>query len=223
MQIVVQTPRCDELSGSGCTFGSTEFSGEQISLLAGGFGCYWRRWWWRTCADHDHKMVERGVFGVSQLPSLSVFTQSQAQATADIKILLETITDCLRFVTEFFEVISESGPHIYHSALQLAPHSSIVRRLYGDWIHSPLLRVAIGVPTSWDACVASSGFSTAVRGAAWSPCGRFVALGLEVATEIRDSNTLEISSILKPPYARFAPQSLIFSPDGRMLACYSHG
>ena len=152
-----------------------------------------------------------------------MFTPSQIQASVDVVALLDIVTDCLRFVTEFFEVISESGPHIYHSALQLAPHSSIVRNLYSHLIHSPLLRIMVGVPTPWDACVATSGLSSVVYTASWSPCGQFVALGFKVAIEIRDSNTLEISSTLKPPPVRFSPRVLAFSPDGRMLACYSQG
>ena len=154
-----------------------------------------------------------------------MFTMSQVRSTANTNInaLLDTTTDCLRFVTEFFEVINESGPHIYHSALQLAPHSSIVRKLYSHQIHSPMLRVMSGIPTSWDACVASSGYSSPVRAAAWSPCGQFVALGFNVAVEIRDSNTLEILSILTPRHGGFAPRLLVFPPGGRLLACYSQG
>ena len=61
-----------------------------------------------------------------------MFTPSQVQVSVDIKALLDTVTDCLCFVTEFFEVISESGPRIYRSAPQLAPHLSIVRQSSGN-------------------------------------------------------------------------------------------
>ncbi|KAF9644482.1 hypothetical protein BDM02DRAFT_3150283, partial [Thelephora ganbajun] len=44
---------------------------------------------------------------------------------------VELANDCFRFVTGFFEVIEESAPHIYHSALPLSPQTSIVRKLYG--------------------------------------------------------------------------------------------
>ena len=76
--------------------------------------------------------------------------------SADISTVLNTATDCLRFVTEFFEVISQSGPHIYHSALQLAPQSSIIRKLYSKQIYSPVTRVVTGIPESWDSCTASA-------------------------------------------------------------------
>ena len=44
--------------------------------------------------------------------------------------LLNTARDCFHFVTKFFEPISVSAAYIYHSALELSPLSSIIRRLY---------------------------------------------------------------------------------------------
>ena len=147
----------------------------------------------------------------------------QIQASVHIGTLLDTTTDCLRFVTEFFEAISQSGPRIYHSALQLVPRSSVIWKLYGQQSHSTLSRVIVGIPTSWDGCVASTGVGSAVCAAAWSPCGQFVALGLKNTVEIRDSNTLEILSALKLPHMRSTPRLLIFPPNGHLLACYSQG
>ncbi|KAF9646351.1 hypothetical protein BDM02DRAFT_3061612, partial [Thelephora ganbajun] len=43
---------------------------------------------------------------------------------------LDLVDDCFRFVMRFFEIISTSCPHIYHSALPLCPRKSIVRSLY---------------------------------------------------------------------------------------------
>jgi hypothetical protein len=40
--------------------------------------------------------------------------------------LLDTAKDCFRFVIKFFEPINVSATHIYHSALELTPLSSIV-------------------------------------------------------------------------------------------------
>jgi hypothetical protein len=45
-------------------------------------------------------------------------------------------------VTKFFEPINVSATHIYHSALELSPLSSIVRRLYYHQRHTPFPRVA---------------------------------------------------------------------------------
>ena len=40
--------------------------------------------------------------------------------------LLNIATDCLQFVTSFFEVIDVSTTNIYHLALEQSPLSSIV-------------------------------------------------------------------------------------------------
>jgi len=40
--------------------------------------------------------------------------------------LLNTARDYFQFATNFFEVINVSAPHIYHSALELSPLSSVV-------------------------------------------------------------------------------------------------
>ena len=147
--------------------------------------------------------------------------QSQIQVSGDIN-LLDTTADYLRFVTEFLEIISQSGTHIYHSAIQLAPRSSIIRNLYNEHIHSPMLKIVAGIPDLWDSCTASAWSRTGVFCAGWSPCGRFVAFSLEPALlELRDSSTLEVKFILQPPSDRVGvcSHSIAFSPDGCLLAC----
>ena len=120
-------------------------------------------------------------------------------------------------MTEFFEVISESAPHIYHSALPLAPESSIIRKLYGQQI-SAAARVVAGIPSSWDLCTAIAGATSEPGHAIWSPCGQYIAAGLEKDIEIRDSTTLEMSRVLRPPdFENFNPNFLAFSPGGRLL------
>ena len=133
----------------------------------------------------------------------------------NVTTLLDITTDCLRFVTEFFEVISQSAPHIYHSALLLTPHSSIIRKLYTQYIYSPMTRVLTGIPTTWDSCTASA---SSVHKAIWSPCGQFIAAGHEQEIQIFDSTTLEKVSTLIPP-GFLVPYFLAFSPDGHLLAC----
>ena len=152
---------------------------------------------------------------------LLIFTKSWIQVSVDVSTLLDTAADCLRFITEFFEIISKSGPHIYHSALQLTPQSSIVWKLYSQQIHSPLLKVIAGVPASWDSCTASAGARVRVSHAVWSSCGLFVAATFEGTVQIRDSTTLERVSVLKPPThpVPLSPKFLTFSPSGNLLAC----
>jgi hypothetical protein len=146
---------------------------------------------------------------------------SQIQVFEDVNPLLDVTADCLRFVTEFFEVISQSGPHVYHSALLLAPESSLVRKLYGTQLCSPAARIVTGIPVSWDSCTAILGTTTGVCHAVWSPCGQFVAVCFVNGVGIRDSATLGKVLDLRPPSSleKFTPKSLAFSPNGRLLAC----
>lgn len=145
----------------------------------------------------------------------------QIQVSVDVNALLDTAADCFRFVTEYFELISQSGPHIYRSALLLAPQSSVVRSLYGKQIPSLVARVVTGIPVSWDSCTATLGAAVEVRYVVWSPCGQFVAVCFEDRVGIRDSTTLERLFDLRPPghLTSVTPKSLAFSPDGRLFAC----
>ena len=156
------------------------------------------------------------------LPSCLALTQHQIQGSFNIKTLLDTAADCLRFVTEFFEVISQSAPHIYHSALFLTPRSSIVWKLYGQHICSPMLKVITGMPALWDSCTASVGATMGVGHVVWSPYGQFIAVDIEEIIEVRDSSTLERVSVFKPPgpLSDHIPRSLAFSPNGCLLACH---
>jgi len=83
----------------------------------------------------------------------------------------DLVIDCSRFVTGYFEVINASSPHIYHSALVLAPQESIVRKLYEAYAH-PFTRIVHGLPTSWDTNTAA----TVIFLAVWSPCNSFIAI-----------------------------------------------
>lgn len=129
-----------------------------------------------------------------------------------------TAADCLRFVTEFFEIISQSAPHIYHSALPLSPVSSVVRKLYEQHMYS-VARVVTGIPASWDSCTATVGAASVPCHATWSPCGRFIAAGLEDDIEIRDSTTLGVLRSISFD-EDFTPNFLAFSPDGHLLVCF---
>ena len=50
---------------------------------------------------------------------------------------LDLVNDCFCFVTRFFEVISTSSPHIYHSALPLSPKPQLCRN-YINHMPTPL-------------------------------------------------------------------------------------
>ncbi|KAF9644365.1 hypothetical protein BDM02DRAFT_986061 [Thelephora ganbajun] len=121
----------------------------------------------------------------------------------------------------FFEIISTSGPHIYHSALLLCPQKSIVRSPYE--LHArPLTRIVCGLPNSWESSIASTRFPSWIEAAAWSPCSRFIAIpcwDLKLATiVILDGVTLERITTLD--YRQYRPpqtQQLAFSQNARLL------
>ena len=131
---------------------------------------------------------------------------------------LDLANDCHRFVAAYFEIIRASSPHIYHSALALAPKMSIVRKLYEPHSH-PLGRIVHGVSELWDsnASAATSPFS--VGQAAWSPCNSFIAICPwdTIRVDILDSVTLQRLQTFGPLEGLAQPLALIFSPERCML------
>ncbi|KAF9643223.1 hypothetical protein BDM02DRAFT_3192003 [Thelephora ganbajun] len=129
----------------------------------------------------------------------------------------ELANDCFRFVTGFFEVIEESAAHIYHSALPVSPQISLVWRLYGRHAN-PLTRVVHGLPVSWDPAIVTMEYCC--KAAAWSPCGRFIAISNGGSrAEIVDAATLKRLAIFDFPEGR--TENLVFSPDARLLMGFS--
>ena len=135
--------------------------------------------------------------------------------------LLEMARDYFHFVTKFFEVISISATHIYHSALELSPPSSIVRRLYYHQRLTLVPRVVAGTPDAWDQSITISGRDYDYISCTWSPCGRFVAVQTQEAVEIRDPLAFELLSTFAKPSGCLIG-GLAYSPDGRSLACLSN-
>ena len=120
----------------------------------------------------------------------------------------------------FFEVITTSAPHIYHSALPLSPRTSIVHKLYQSYSR-PLARVVRGLPISWES------ITTIVRhrnwaneAAVWSPCSRFIAVAQFETIEILDAVTRARLDSFKHPGETLW---LSVSPDSRSLTHLSHG
>ena len=133
--------------------------------------------------------------------------------------LLVTAKDYFNFVTKFFEPINVSATHIYHSALELSPLSSIVRRLYHHQRHTPFPRVVAGTADSWDRITYLFTGEVYTWSYTWSPCGRFVAALRHEFVEIRDVISSELVSTLGRHL--YGHPRLAYSPDGRSLACLS--
>ena len=125
-------------------------------------------------------------------------------------------------MTKFFEVIDVSATHIYHSALELSPLSSTVRRSYYDRRPTPFPRVAVGVPDSWDPNITISNIGFSPESTTWSPCGQFIATRTREVLEIRDALTLELLPAIQPtrPTSQLTG-TLAYSPDGCSIACAS--
>ena len=135
---------------------------------------------------------------------------------------LNLANDCFQFVTGFFEIISTSAPHIYHSALLLSPPTSIVQSLYGPQA-KPLARVVQGVPTSWEPSIANKRFSSNIRAVTWSQCSKFIAIAIDSSFEVvvLDAVTLGQLYTVHPKNQKITWDKLLFSPDGCLLTGYS--
>ena len=136
--------------------------------------------------------------------------------------LLDTTRDFFHFVTKFFEVTSISATHIYHSALELSPPSSIVRRLYHHQRITSSPRLAIGTPRSWSQSVAITNKDYIYGSCTWSPCGRFIATQTHEAVEVRDPLTSELlSNLQSTKHTHQLTGPLAYSSDGCSLCCAS--
>ena len=135
--------------------------------------------------------------------------------------ILDLVNDCFRFVTGFFDLISTSALHIYHSALPLSPQTSIVRVLYEPHAR-PLAKVIQGVPASWDSSIVDTTFPNTICAAAWSPCNRLVAIAQPSSSEIAilDAVTLDRLYTMCTTGQVHSWKNLVFSPDSRLLTCH---
>ena len=133
------------------------------------------------------------------------------------------VKDYFRFVITFFEVISASAPHIYHSALPLSPRQSTVRKLYEQYAR-PSARVVHGLSFSWEPIVATFGHHDFGLDFAWSPCTRFIAIAGSNSSSISivDAVTLKQLNTIEPPQGQRS-RGLSFSPDSRLLTQFSDG
>jgi len=121
-------------------------------------------------------------------------------------------------VTQFFEPINVSAVHIYHSALELSPLSSTVRKLYYHQQYTKFPRVVAGILDSWTQSKNISGIGSV--GSTWSPCGQSIATSWGGVIEIHDSLSSELLSTLSKPNTYFIGE-LSYSPDGHSLASLS--
>ena len=78
----------------------------------------------------------------------------------------------------------------------------------------------------WDDISAATTLPSELEVAVWSPCDRFIAITLRDArtVDILDSTTLQRLQTLEPPQdVSVDHRGCVFSPDSRILTCYSGG
>ena len=145
---------------------------------------------------------------------------------------LDLANDCFHFVTKFFEAISASALHIYHSALPLCPRSSVMWGLYGPYAN-PLVRLVHGTPTLWDLHAATFKCNGEIDDIAWSPCKRFIAVvpSSPGGIQILDAVTLDQLFTTSPIPLQEGTKALgsykfgssLFSPNGSLFTYYRKG
>ena len=161
-----------------------------------------------------------GLF-CSILPHPLTLIHSQGQQAKNQQ-LLQTARDCSYFVANFLEIINVSATHIYHSALELSPLSSITRKLYHHQRLNPSPKVILGNNDLWAATRVISSNQPYYLSSTWSPCSKFIAGVTEEVIEIWDANTFTLFSTLclTKVGAKFR-QGLAYSLGGLCLASYS--
>ena len=152
---------------------------------------------------------------------ISSFTFLNHSGLIQVSPTLDLAKDYSRFVIAFFEVISASAPHIYHSALTLSPKMSMVYKKYKQYM-CPLAWVVCGLPPSWKPIVATRHCEGFGGKAAWSPCNMFVAVAKPGAVEVCDARTLNLYKTFQSSL-NFMDQQLFFSLDSRFLTQFGDG
>ncbi|KAF9786511.1 hypothetical protein BJ322DRAFT_1218661 [Thelephora terrestris] len=144
----------------------------------------------------------------------------RAEKWVDVSWTVELNKDCLCFLVEFFDVISTSAPHIYTSALLLAPQTLAVHKLYKQY-SCPLAKVLWGLQNSWNVVLAKDCEAYANVVTCFSPNGCTLSL---VDKEKLTSWDLQTGSPLSTIFFtqrwddHINPFSVVYSMDGNMLA-----
>ena len=154
-----------------------------------------------------HSFISKIHWGYNQAPST-----------------LDLVRDYSRFIITFFEVISLSAPHIYHSALPLSPQTSIIRELYKQYAR-PMARVVRGLPSSWDSTAATLYSEITPFEAVWSLCNRAIVTVDRKSVVILDAVTLSRLHTFAIPsqYLDGEHWRPSLSPDGHCLTLVGRG
>ncbi|QRV96506.1 hypothetical protein RhiJN_24524 [Ceratobasidium sp. AG-Ba] len=156
---------------------------------------------------------------LSLLGMLSVAPASMLQverwcASERMKDCLAMAKDAYRFVLTFYDPISTSTPHLYISALPMAPSNSLIsKRTQSSFPNRFIASNVLGA--EWTHCIRSISVGSAVRSVAVSPDGEYIASGDDNGT-IRVWDTKTGEAVLAPLRGHSGSvKSVVFSYDGQ--------
>ena len=98
-----------------------------------------------------------------------------------------------------------------------------MQKLHGPQFNHPLIRVVQGLENWWESSIVNMRCPSIISAAAWSPCGRFIAVTWWQSLDIiiLDPTTLEQLYTMHPLSKLYGWALLIFSPGGNLLTGYS--
>jgi WD40 repeat protein len=131
-------------------------------------------------------------------------------------------TDAKRFVSFFWEAIVQSAPHIYLSALALAPEESEIYKRFSDEFPQ-LVSITRGRIKQWPNAIAVlEGHADQVTSVAFSPDGKSIVSGSHDTTV--HIWHVETGAALREPLEGHTDQvtSVAFSPDGKRIVSGSY-
>ncbi|KAF7346304.1 WD-REPEATS-REGION domain-containing protein [Mycena sanguinolenta] len=151
----------------------------------------------------------------SAMEILSKFIKWGSQDPNMVEIV-EFARDGIRFINFFKDPIVQSAPHIYLSALALAPEQShIVKQFCPQFPH--LLSAGIGRMDVWPATILVLEMQDVVRSVAFSPDGKWIVSGSWDNT-VHVWNA-ESGEVVAGPFNGHTDRvnSVAFSPDGKWI------
>ncbi|QRW11283.1 hypothetical protein RhiLY_10282 [Ceratobasidium sp. AG-Ba] len=127
-----------------------------------------------------------------------------------------TAYDAYRFVLAFYDPISASAPHLYISALPMAPTNSYISKRMATFF-SNTLTVLDGLASDWTPCIRSISAGSPVYSLAVSPDDQRIVCGCRDGTlRIWDAETGE--AVLLPLKGHSGPVTCVsYSHDGQRI------